>query len=71
MKSVVCGNGGGQISDSLVVRREKALKNKIEEKIFFEWEEENVLSTKDLNGKSCLFKHIDEAKRTVKIHTHE
>lgn len=34
MKSVVCGNGGGQISDSLVVRREKALKNKIEEKIF-------------------------------------
>lgn len=68
-KSVVCGNEEGQISDSLVVRRGKVLKNKIKEKNLFEWEEDNKLSTKDLDGKSCLFKHIDKAQRTVKIHT--
>lgn len=34
IKSVVCGCGGGQISDPLVVRREKALKNKKKGKVF-------------------------------------
>lgn len=71
MKSVVCDKEEGQISDSLVVRREKILKNKIKGKNLFEWQEDKKLSTKDLNGKSCLLKHINEAKRTIKIHTDE